>query len=423
MDTIFALASARGKAGVSIVRVSGPAVEDVCRALIGGVPPPRRAVLRSVETDRGIIDHAICLFFNRNQSFTGEETVEFQTHGSPAVVAALTTELSALPGLRPAEPGEFTRRALENDRLDLAQIEGLADLIDAETEAQRIQAMRVFEGAIGRLTDSWREKLIRAAALLEAAIDFADEDVPVDVFPEVRRLITDVRADLEREVAGSAAAERVREGFEVAIVGPPNVGKSTLLNRLAGREAAITSEIAGTTRDVVEVRMDIDGLAVTLLDTAGIREAADSIEAIGVDRARQRARQADLRVVLTDGPESQAVIEPMPDDIVVSGKRDLHGSGLSGLTGDGVDDLIDRISQVLSTRSVGAGIAIRERHAIAMRTASAYLAQAEASLDCGAEELVAEELRSAASALDALTGRIGVEDLLGEIFSRFCIGK
>jgi len=286
MDTIFALATARGKAGVSIVRVSGPlAWASAAHFGVVNLVARQPKLARLTGSDGGLIDEALVLSFDDGQSFTGEQVVEFQVHGSPAIVAALLSELGSLDGLRLAEPGEFTRRALENGQLDLARVEGLADLIDAETEAQRKQALRVFSGALGKKADGWRTDLIRAAALLEATIDFADEDVPVDVTPEVTALVSGVRGELELEAQGVKAAERIRDGFEVAIVGPPNAGKSTLLNALAGREAAITSSVAGTTRDVIEVRMDLNGLPVTFLDTAGLRETTDEVEAVGVQRA------------------------------------------------------------------------------------------------------------------------------------------
>lgn len=424
MDTIYALASARGKAGVSVLRLSGPQSHAAVIAVCGDLPPVRRASLRRIIWNGIELDQALVLVFADGESFTGEPSAELHLHGSIAVVQSVMQALSAIAGLRLAEPGEFTRRALENGRLDLAQVEGLADLIDAETEAQRRQALRVLSGAIGQRAEMWRQKLIRAAALIEATIDFADEDVPVDVSPEVLALCDDVLADLRREVAGSHAAERIRDGFEVAIVGAPNAGKSTLLNALAGREAAITSEFAGTTRDVIEIRMDIDGLAVTLLDTAGLRETFDPVEQIGIKRALDRARSADLRVFLDSG-EVVPGISPKHDDIILSGKADITGRGVSGKTGQGVPELIAAIGVRLLARSAGAGLVTRERHRLAIERAIGAMESARVEVERGATraELAAADLRVAIRALEALVGRVDVENLLDEIFSSFCIGK
>ncbi len=428
MDTVFAVSTVPGKSGVAVIRVSGPGAHDAVRALCGDVPPARRASVRVLRGGDGRrIDSAMVLVFAEGHSFTGEASAEFQVHGSAAVVSAVLAELGGMDGLRAAEAGEFTRRALENGRLDLTQVEGLADLIDAETEAQRRQAMRVMAGDLGRRAEGWRQQLIRAAALLEATIDFADEEVPVDVAPEVGALIASVMAGLRQEIAGVGMAERIRDGFEVAIVGAPNTGKSTLLNALAGREAAITSEHAGTTRDVIEVRMDLCGLPVTLLDTAGLREAQDAVEAIGVDRARQRAEAADLRVFLTvpgEGPQ----MEPRPDDIVVLARADLYPgakNGISGKTGQGVAALVDRIGEVLTARTAGGGVATRERHREAMARGLGGLEAALGLLPRGEEaaEVAAEELRVAVRALDSLVGRVDVENVLDEIFASFCLGK
>jgi tRNA modification GTPase len=424
MDTIYALASARGKAGVAVLRLSGPDAHAAVRALCGDVPPARRASLRHLRRDGVELDQALVLIFPKGESFTGEATAELHLHGSLAVVQAVMQALAAQPGLRLAEPGEFTRRALENGKLDLAQVEGLSDLIEAETEAQRRQALRVLSGAIGRRAEEWRSSLIRAAALIEATIDFADEDVPVDVRPEVLSLIDAVLVDLRREQAGARAAERIRDGFEVAIVGAPNAGKSTLLNALAGRDAAITSEIAGTTRDVIEVRMDIAGLAVTLLDTAGLRDTEDRVERMGINRALERAQAADLRVFLQSG-EHVPGIEPMGDDIVIAGKADLGGQGVSGKTGQGLSELVAMIGQRLQVRSAGAGLVIRERHRLALGRAIGAMESARHEVEKGAEraELAAADLRVAIRALEALVGRVDVENLLDEIFASFCIGK
>ncbi len=427
MDTIFALASARGKAGIAVVRLSGPSAWSAIGALAGDLPVPRMAALRTLRDGGDVLDRALVLIFAPGASFTGEQSGELHLHGATATIAAVLGALGRMNGLRLALPGEFTRRALENGQLDLPQVEGLADLIDSETESQRRQALRVMSGAIGLRAEGWRADLVRAAALIEVTIDFADEDVPVDVTPEVGALVSGVRHALQAEAKGAAAAERVRDGFEVAIVGRPNAGKSTLLNALAGREAALTSEHAGTTRDVIEVRMDLGGLAVTILDTAGLRDSDDPVEKMGVARALDRASAADMRVFLTDG-DVMPLMMPVAGDLTVRGKADQHpgGSGLriSGKTGQGVPELLAAIAAELADRAAGAGIIIRERQRIAVLRAIRDLDQALARLDADAgAELVADELRRAIAALDSLVGRVDVEHLLDVIFSSFCIGK
>lgn len=427
MDTIFALATARGKAGVAIIRISGPASHDAVRHLAGDVPEMRRAVLRTLRSGGEVLDQGLVLTFCEGSGFTGERAAELQLHGSTAVTSAVLKVLSGLPGLRQAEPGEFTRRALENDRLDLAQVEGLADLIDAETEIQRKQALRVLSGAIGKRAQLWRDKLIRTAALLEATIDFADEDVPVDVAPEVLEILNTLLAEFRAETDGVRIAERVRDGFEVAIIGRPNSGKSTLINMLAGREAALTSDVPGTTRDIVEVRMDLKGLAVTMLDTAGLRQTDDRIEQLGIGRARARAEAADLRVFLMDEAGLPDGMRPVPGDVVVRGKADLGASGpaVSGLTGEGVQELVDQISAELSGRVAGSGTLTRERHRVALMRGIDALeaARIEVSKTAARTEIAAEDIRAAIRALESLLGGIGVEAVLDEVFSRFCIGK
>ncbi|SEM49981.1 tRNA modification GTPase trmE [Gemmobacter aquatilis] len=430
MDTIYALATARGRAGVSVIRISGARAHEVVAAVTQRpLPEARQVALRRIWRGSDVLDEGLVLLFDGGSSFTGEPVAELQLHGSVAVVGAVLRLLADQPGLRLAEAGEFTRRALENGRLDLVQVEGLADLIDAETEAQRKQALRVFSGHVGQRIEGWRTRLLRAAALLEAVIDFVDEDVPVDVTPEVLQLIDGLLIEMRAEVAGARIAERIRDGFEVAIVGAPNAGKSTLLNALAGRDAAITSEIAGTTRDVIEVRMELSGLPVTLLDTAGLRETEDQVEAIGVSRALARAGQADLRVFLLTEPGEQLPIQPEAEDLVVLGKADLRsaadGMAISGQTGAGVDRLVAEITARLMERSAGASSLVRERHRLAVIGAIEGLESARVEILMGSEriELAAEYLRKATRALDVVIGRIGVEDVLGEIFSSFCIGK
>ncbi|MFK7868197.1 MAG: tRNA uridine-5-carboxymethylaminomethyl(34) synthesis GTPase MnmE [Roseobacter sp.] len=428
MDTIFSLATAQGRSGVAVVRISGPQAYSVASTLCGAVPPARTTALRTLKSGAGeVLDRALVLAFEAPHSFTGEDVVEFHTHGSRAVYQAVLTELGNVTDARLAEPGEFTRRALENNLLDLTQVEGLADLIDAETEAQRKQAIRVFSGELSEKIETWRKQIIRAASLLEVTIDFADEEVPVDVSDEVIVLLDNVSDELAEEIKRSYVSERIRDGFEVAIVGPPNVGKSTLLNRLAGREAAITSDIAGTTRDVIEVRMDLDGLPVTFLDTAGLRETDDEIEGIGVERAIERASNADIRVFLTDG----ATVEKLSatgDDIVLKPKADLFEEGagsISGKTGFGVEALVEQVKEILGHRSLESGVATHERHRIAIEKSLENIRGSIVLVGEGPElyDIAAEELRSAIRSLEIVVGRIDVETLLDEIFSSFCLGK
>jgi tRNA modification GTPase len=424
METIYALASAQGRAGVSVIRLSGSDAKEAVSKFVSILPEDRVAGLRTLSDDAGDpLDQALILRFDAPYSFTGEDVVELHLHGSIAVVQAVLRVLGDSGLARLAQPGEFTRRALENGKMDLAQVEGLADLIESETEAQRKQALRVVSGYLGQLVERWRSSLIRAAALIEATIDFVDEDVPVDVSPEVCDLLTVVKSDLIKEIAGSKVAERIRVGFEVAIVGAPNAGKSTLLNAMAGRDAAITSEIAGTTRDVIEVRMDLNGLPVTILDTAGLRDGKDAVEVIGIERALKRAGDADLRIFLA-GIDDDLPLTQQSDDIRITPKADISGVGVSGKTGQGVSELLARVQNILEKRSSQAGLATHERHRIAMQSTLAALDIVLPLVDQGPEhyDIAAEELRSAIRSLEALVGRIDVENLLDEIFSSFCLG-
>lgn len=431
MDTIYATATAQGRAGIAVLRLSGSLAHSAVGALCGGaLPPMQRASLRRFVWDGILIDEGLVLLFAPKHSFTGEAVAELHLHGSVAVVKAMLKALSQQTGLRLAEPGEFTRRALENGRLDLTQVEGLADLIESETELQRQQALKVLSGTVGKRAEGWRKQLIRAAALLEATIDFVDEDVPIDVSPEVLALISELLCDLMSEAEGALIAERIRDGFEVAIVGLPNVGKSTLLNALAGREAAITSDVAGTTRDVIEVRMDLGGVPVTLLDTAGLHETTDKLEGMGIERALARANTAELRIFLVDSrgmPENLAARE---DDIVAFAKGDLVvgpglGRAVSGKTGTGLAQLLDDIQGKLQHRVAASQTLTRERHRTKALSAVYSLEQAQDEVRLGPSrtEIAAEHLRQAIRSLDALVGRVDVENLLDEIFSSFCIGK
>jgi len=427
MHTIFALATARGKSGVAVIRISGPDAHAVAGQLAGDLPGSGRFALRTLRDSAGaVLDEALLLRFDAPRSFTGEDTVELQLHGSLAVIRAVERAIGATALARMAEPGEFTRRALMNGNLDLAQVEGLSDLIAAETELQRTQAQGLFDGRMRGFADACRADLLRAAALIEATIDFADEEVPIDVSPEVGTLIDRVLAAIDQQLKGFSGAERLRHGFEVAIIGEPNVGKSTLLNRIAGRDIAITSEYAGTTRDVLEVRVDLDGLPVTFLDTAGLRESEDAVEQIGIARARDRAMAADLRILLEDGTVQGAGFDPgVPIDLRYRTKADVTGTGVSGLTGQGVDAVLVDVSAALSERVIDLPVASHERHWQALVRAQAALAEARGGLagDTAGAEIIALHLRDGAGALDSLIGRMDVEAVLGEIFAQFCIGK
>ena len=430
-DIIFALASAKGRAGVSVIRVSGKnSIFSIEKLLKNTLPVDNKCLRKIYDADDNIIDEVLILTFKEKASFTGDETVEIHCHGSTAVVTYILQTLSNIKNFRIADPGEFTKRALENGNLDLTQVEGLADLIESETEAQRRLAIRSMDGALSSKVQGWRKDLIRAVSLIEATIDFADEDIPTDVTPEVLGLINKTQADIKSEIKGSFAAERIREGFEIAIVGPPNIGKSTLLNALAGRDAAITSDMAGTTRDVIEVKMDISGFAVTLLDTAGIRETTDKIEKIGVDRAKLRAKNADLRLFITHSGESNDLkLNPEENDIVVIGKSDLLNKpdilAISGKSGEGLDSLLEEISDRLSRLSIGAQTATRERHRISMIKAQRFLDSGKLLIEDNLElsELASSEFHQGIQTLSSLIGTVGVEDLLDEIFSSFCLGK
>lgn len=438
-DTIVALASGAGRAGVAVIRVSGPAAAAVLEALTDRKPPPPRKAARRAfcAPDGGLsLDDGIALWFPAPSSFTGEDVAELQVHGGPAVVAAIIDAALSLPGVRLAEPGEYTRRAFENGKLDLAEAEGLADLVDAETEAQRRQALRQRRGALSAVYDGWRERLIEAAALIEAEIDFPDEELPDALASRAGPILTALAAEMARHLDDAHRGERIRDGYRIAIIGAPNAGKSSLLNALARREAAIVSEIPGTTRDVVEVRLVLGGYPVWIADTAGLREAADAIEAEGVRRALARAEEADLRLAVVEpGGQTGGMTGTLREgDITVLSKADL-GAGPTGQTGGMTIAVssttgtgLPELEALLTARVVDAlgreeaPVLTRARHRRLVEEARAALERAVPALKRG-PELAAEDVRVAATAIGRLTGRIDVEDLLEEIFSSFCIGK
>ncbi|MCZ4297004.1 tRNA uridine-5-carboxymethylaminomethyl(34) synthesis GTPase MnmE [Henriciella marina] len=435
-DTICALASGPPPSAIAIVRISGPSVRDICASMFeAGLPAPRRSVFgRFLDVSRETIDEGLGVYMPGPHSYTGEDTAELYLHGGAAVIDHVLDTLCAFQGVRLAEPGEFTRRAFENGRLDLVEAEGVADLIDAETRAQKALALNQLGGSLSQAYEGWRAGLLEAMALLEASIDFPDEDdAPDESTGPVAVLLGRLVEELETAIDDDEVGERIRDGFRVAIIGPPNAGKSSILNRLARREAAIVSDIPGTTRDIVEVRLKIAGQVVWLADTAGLREADDAIEAEGVRRALERAKAADLRIQVRSPDTSSSFENAGADDIRVYNKADLErgeqGAGsivLSASTGVGFSVLEDTISERITklTSSKSAPLITRRRHRDALSNTLFHVKQARSNLEHGfGAEIVSEDVRLAAQKLGALVGRIDVEDILGEVFSSFCIGK
>jgi tRNA modification GTPase len=432
-DTIFAIASGFGRSAVCLIRISGPRSRFILETIAGAVPAERRAALRLLRDPATCepLDQALVLWMPGPRSFTGEDQAELHIHGGLATRAAVTRALASLEGCRPAEAGEFTRRAFLNGRMDLSQVEGLADLIDAETEAQRRQAVFQLEGRLGNASERWREGILGVLALLEASLDFSDEgDVPEDLEAEILRRIAELETELATALANQSG-ERLREGLTVVLAGPPNAGKSTLLNALAQRDVAIVSPVAGTTRDVIEVRCDLKGLPVVIVDTAGLRETGDLIEQEGVSRARARARDADvvLWLIPPEGPDGEA--PPARRLVRVGTKSDLSRPRddcdihVSAATGQGMADLMALLEGEAETvLGQGDAVVTRERHRRALERTRACLMRARDMLAMrGPLELAAEEVRLAARSVGEITGRVDVEDVLDRLFSSFCIGK
>ena len=447
--TIFALASAQGRAGVAVIRVSGPDAAAALESLSGNVPPPRHAArARFRDPDSGeSLDDGLCLWFPAPASFTGEDVAEFHIHGGRAAIAAMVGALGRLPGLRPAEPGEFTRRGFENGKMDLTEAEALADLVDAETAAQRRQALRQLDGELGRLFEGWRGGLIRALAHLEAAIDFPEEGLPDDLQDEINVYILGLIEELTQYLDDKRRGERLRDGVSIAILGAVNVGKSSLLNAFARRDAAIVSALAGTTRDVIEVHLDLGGYPVVVADTAGLRAVGDEVEREGVARALARAEVADLRLVVFDAGAAcadPAAVALLDGDggaaLAVLNKIDLldaavparvgghQALAISVRTGAGMAELLTaveaRVADLLAGAAGAAMSLTRLRHRNAIEECLAALRRAAAGIAAAAAaELIAEDTRLAMRALGRITGRVDVEDVLDVIFREFCIGK
>ncbi len=422
--TIYALASGAGKAGISVFRVSGPHSWEIVRLFTSvSLPEPRKLSLRKIfNQSRHIIDEGLVCIFEPERSFTGETAAEFHLHGSLAVGNAFLEALSATELARLAEPGEFTKRAFLNGRINLTEVHGLADLIDAETERQRQQALRLIDGELTRKIASWRSALIKAAALIEVTIDFADEDVPENVLPEVIKRVRFVLSGIEEQIRGFSSAREIKDGFKVAIIGKPNVGKSTLLNAIANREVAITSEISGTTRDVIEVRIDLSGLNVTFLDTAGIRETKDPLEMIGIERSYAAAQQADIRLFVVEGKD-EPVLEVNNDDMIVYNKSDITGIGVSALTHAGIDSVLDSLRAKLLKRTQNPSLISRHKDYTSLIDSKKRLERLLLMMQSMEVEIIAVELRGVSQSLASIIGEIGVEDILDDIFLSFCLGK
>ncbi len=437
--TIFAQTTGRGAAALAVIRLSGPGTAAALAALgLDPVPAPRVATrVRLRAPDSGVVlDDALVLWFPGPASFTGEDVAELSIHGGRAVIEAVAGALSRIQGLRPAEPGEFTRRAFENGKLDLTQVEAVADLVAAETEAQRVQALDQLGGGLGSRFEGWRSRLTAIIAEVEAAVDFADEEIPDDLLAGINPKILGLIDSFNLHIDEGDRGERLRAGLRVVILGAPNVGKSSLLNAIAGRDAAMVSTTAGTTRDVIEVHLDLGGLPVILSDTAGLRDSLDALEAEGVRRARDRADSADLRLVIFDAscpsPDAASAALLGPGSLAVLNKIDLAADEatpdfvrVSARDGRGVKALLDRIEKILADRLGQGGPAplTRARHRAALVEARDSLLRALEGDATAAPEILAEELRAAARALGRVTGRVDVEDVLGRIFSEFCIGK
>jgi tRNA modification GTPase len=436
-QTIFALSSGRLPSAIAIVRLSGSQAGSVLQRLAGRLPAPRMATRVLLRDDAGEpIDDAVVLWFPGPASATGEDVAELHVHGGRAVLSTLFACLSVHPDLRPAEPGEFTRRAFENGKIDLTEAEGLDDLIHADTDRQRRQALRQLKGLLGDKARDWRHQIIEASALIEAGIDFADEgDVPEELMAPAIGRIKVLLGEIEAVLVSQSRSERLRDGLTVVIAGPPNAGKSTLMNQLARREVAIVSPYAGTTRDVIEVQLDLDGYPMTMIDTAGIRDTADPVEQEGVRRARARAADADLVLWLSEAGSSGTDHQSEAPLWMIQNKIDLAGAEddpegvapvfrISAKRGDGIPALIDALVSFARDYfgTSEAGLITRERQRRTLEETATALRRSIDTVGLG-EELAAEELRVAAFALGKLLGRVDVEDLLDVIFREFCIGK
>ncbi len=430
-DVIYALATPPGKSGVAVVRLSGEDALQIANDLCGDITKPRHVYYRSIlASDETIIDDAVVLYFAAPASFTGEDVIELQIHGGRAVIAAVLSRISEFSNTRVAESGEFTRRALENGKLDMLQVEALGDFIEADTELQRKTSLLGLRGTSGSWVSELRDKLVEAMSLVTASIDFSDEDLPENLKNSISYAISNTHSALSRQLDLSQRQQSLRDGFKIAIVGKPNVGKSSLINVLAGRDIAIATDVPGTTRDVLEVFLDIKGLPILLYDTAGLRDTDDHVESIGVDRARSAAENADMRLFLFENPseiEELGIIKH-DHDLVIQAKSDVYGENglaISTKTEQGIASLLDQIYNHFEDITRESGYFSHQRQINSLFTALESLSDARNFFDQGEAsfDFLAESLRQSVFSLDRLIGKVDVEDMLDVIFSKFCIGK
>jgi len=427
---IFALSTNPGKSSISIIRLSGPNAFFIANKFLDKEPEVRKATRKKLIYNNDLIDIGIVIYYPYNSSYTGEQLVEFNLHGSNAVINKMLEILAKQDNSRIAFPGEFTKRALENNKIDLSQVEGIYNLIESETESQRKLSLRILDGSLGIKVKKWKEQLINILSLLEASIDFSEEELPQDILKEIENKIRKIKSDFQKELKGIKVAESISNFFEVAIVGKPNVGKSTLLNYLSKKNSSIVTDVPGTTRDIIEVKLDIKGLPIVFLDTAGLHKSNDKVEKIGIKKTLQRLKKVDLRIFLINCSKELKCFEKIKKnhDLVFFAKNDLKNmksKGISGKTGEGTDILLEQIYIFFSKKTNSVGSVVNNRHRLIIKNSLFFIN--DALLNCNSSfdkiEMIAEDIRHTINELNFLIGKVGVEDILSKIFSKFCIGK
>ncbi len=427
---IFALSTNPGKSSISIIRLSGPNAFYIANKFLDKEPEIRKATRKKIIYNNDLIDIGVVIFYPFNHSYTGEQLVEFNLHGSNAVIKKMLEILCKQKNSRIAYPGEFTQRAFENNKLDLSQVEGIYNLIEAETESQRKLSLKILEGSLGIKVKKWKTQLINILSLLEASIDFSEEELPKDILKEIQNNIYKIKLDFQKELKGSKVADSINNFFEVAIVGKPNVGKSTLLNYLSQKNTSIVTNVPGTTRDIIEVKLDIKGLPVVFLDTAGLHKSNDKVEKIGIKRTLERLSKVDLRIFLINNNKELKTFEKLikNHDLVFFAKNDLknkRNKGISGKTGEGTDLLFDQVFNLFSKKTSSVGSVVNNRHRLIIKNSLFFIDDALSKCNSSFDkvEMIAEDIRHTINELNFLTGKVGVEDILSNIFSKFCIGK